>query len=285
MNDGGYEDLTILVNSCDAYDDVWDLYFSAFQEHASCLSNNIVLNTESKHYNNKILDVKTTNYLNKNKDQWGERLLHALSEIKTEYVLMVCEDYILESAISEEKLQSCLSFMRSNKEAAVIYLVKVFEDIVEDSGFDFEELKKYVDYKVNSAAAIWRKADLIRYVGSIDSPWAWEYFGSYRSYFDGKKFYQVSKQDSDLYHYNYSLGGAIYRGKWVRDVVEEKIKKYKLPININERGVADLADLPKRSAKWKIDFFCLGYRMIGFPVALFFFRALSKKILHKMGCS
>ena len=283
MDNGKYKDLTILVNSCDAYDDVWDLYFSAFQEYASCLSSNIVLNTESKYYNNKDLDVKTITYPNEKVDQWGKRLLNALSKIKSEYVLMVCEDFVLESTVDEEKIQACLSFMRSNKEAAVIYLAKVSEDVVTDS--DFEELKKYMDYKVNSAPAIWRKSDLIRYVGEVDSPWAWEYFGSYRSYFDGKKFYQVPTQNGDLYNYNSRLGGAIYRGKWVRDVVEEKIKKYKLSIDINERGVADLTDLPKRSIKWKIDFFYLGYRMIGFPVSLFFFRALSTKILRKMSCS
>ncbi len=283
MDKGKYKDLTVLVNSCDAYDDVWDLYFSAFQEYASCLSLNIVLNTESKHYNNKDLDVKTITYPNEKVDQWGKRLLNALSEIKSEYVLMVCEDFVLESMVDEKKIQACLEFMRSNKEVAVIYLAKVSEDVLTDSGF--EELKKYMDYKVNSAPAIWRKSDLIRYVGEVDSPWAWEYFGSYRSYFDGKKFYQVTKQNGDLYNYNSRLGGAIYRGKWVRDVVEEKIKKYKLSIDINERGVADLTDLPKRSIKWKIDFFYLGYRMIGLPVSLFFFRALSTKILRKMSRS
>ncbi|WP_257285963.1 hypothetical protein [Endozoicomonas sp. SESOKO1] len=283
MNHSNYQALTVLVNSCDAYEDVWGLFFSAYHEFASGLPANIALNTESKQYEDKCVNVETINFLNVKGDLWGKRLLHALKAIKTEYILMVCEDFVLESSLDKKRILDCLHFMKTHDETAAIYLVKVAEKIIKNSDIEFEELTRFMDYKVNSAPAIWRKNDLIRYVGEIDSPWAWEYFGSYRSYFDGRKFYQVPTKTGDLYIYNSKLGGAIYRGKWVRDVVENKIKKYNLPIDLENRGIANLSELPKRSLKWKVSFFYLGYRMIGLPVLLFFFRALCTKILRRNG--
>ena len=76
------------------------------------------------------------------------------------------------------------------------------------------------------------------------------------------------------------MGGAIYRGKWVGKIVVPLIAKYNLNIDLLQRGLADGNQKDnKRSFKWKIDFFLLGYKMIGYGVFLYIFRIIKMKLL------
>ena len=270
--------LTVLVNSCDAYEDLWDLFFAAYDEYASHLNLEIVLNLEVKNYYNKSLPVRVHSYVSHDGvDHWGGRLLSTLHNIETDYVLMVCEDFILEAKVGKKKIEDCIDFMDVNFDSSVIYISDVINTT--NSASQLEELPKMMNYKINTAPAIWRRSDLIRYLDYDDNPWAWEFFGSFRSYFNGKKFYQASSNDGAIYSYNSKLGGAIYRGKWVEDIVVDKIKRYKLNIDLSIRGVVDYHFVPKRNFLWKVKFFYDGYKMIGFWFVFFLFRSLKDKLL------
>ncbi len=279
-------DVTILVNSCDAYEDVWDLFFAALAEYWGHCDFDIVLNTEHKYYEASLDRVRTCNFPNSDGiANWGERLLNALNSIESEYIIMLCEDFIIEQALDEGRLDQCLEFMRANIDIAAFYLVNTSVDDEEVKNHQKNEgycpLPQMMDYKINSAPAIWRRSDLIGYVKCADTPWAWEFFGSYRAYYDDKRFFSVTQNAGDIYGYNSTLGGAIYRGKWVPEVVSDKIERYKLDIDLSERGVVDKMELPKRSLWWKISFFYLGYRMIGIGVFLFLIRVLKTKLYGK----
>ena len=281
-------DVTVLVNSCDAYEDVWDLFFAALKEHWQHCSFDIVLNTEQKYYKEDSKKIHTCNFLNFDGiENWGGRLLNALNSIESEYVIMLCDDFIIEQELNESRLEQCLDFMRTNIDVAAFYLVDTSVDEKEVKshqnleGYCYYSLSKMKDYKINSAPAIWRRSDLIGYVRYADTPWAWEFFGSYRAYFDGKRFFSVTQNAGDIYVYNSALGGAIYRGKWVLEVVNDKINRYKINIDLSKRGVVNKMELPKRSLWWKIKFFYLGFRMIGFGVFLFLIRVFKMKFYGK----
>ena len=142
---------------------------------------------------------------------------------------------------------------------------------------DFRILKDYADYRLNSVPSVWKKKDLLKYTRKFDNPWTWEIFGTYRTF--GKNiFYSTSSQQHDIFKYNSKKGGAIYRGKWVKEVVEDKIVKYKLNININSRGVVNQSEKVDRSFFWKINFLFLGFKSIGLKMFLFLFRYLKLKM-------
>jgi len=150
---------------------------------------------------------------------------------------------------------------------------------------DRKEGNKYVllddkvDYRLNSSPAIWRRKDLLGYTGVFDNPWAWEVFGTFRTIGDGKKLYCPSEKEEDIFKYNYNKGGAIYRGKWVRDVVVDKNEKYGLNVDFSERGFSIEDGHEKRSLKWKIDFILLGYKMVGLKVFSFIYRTFKSRFL------
>lgn len=272
----------IVVNTCDAYEDVWELFFRAFQEYWPDCKYRIVLNTENKKISLDYIDVKAHNFNSPNgNDIWGMRLKKTLQACESKYVLMLYDDFLLEGCVNQEKIIKCIKWLNDNPDVVVFYFTNIpVNQNINDCRFDsFELIPRKGDYKLNSAPSIWRRKKLIQFIQDKDNPWAWEFFGSYRTYKITDSFYCAKKANEDIYPYNYSMGGAIYRGKWVGQVVLPLIKKYNLKIDVNKRGLADdLQSNNKRSLMWKIRFLTLGFKMIGFGVFFYIYRVIRKKI-------
>lgn len=272
---------TIVINTCDEYSDVWELFFKAFEEYWEACDYKIVLNTE-------ILICNLSNVITHNfneistLDNWGKRFKQTLLDIDSEFVIMLYDDFILEENVNQDKIKQCIKWLEdeTNKNICAFYLIRNQNKNIDDGKFEgFEMLPLNADYKLNSAPALWRRDKLISFIEDNDSLWAWEYFGSYRAYNKQSIFYGIKKENEDIYPYNYSMGGAIYRSKWVSGVVLPLVDKYKLDLDLSKRGLIDKIDESnKRTLKWKIDFFKTGYKMIGLGVFLFAYRIIRKKI-------
>lgn len=275
--------LTVLVNSCDDYKDVWPLFFSAVEEYWSDHVK-IVLNSESVTYLSKkniythLLNPKHNNY------SWGFRLRETLKEIETKYVLALFDDFILEDYVDQNELSRIIEKMEKNSEISVVYLTKTDipkkeNSILFDASNDnsYVEVEDNVDFRLNSAPGLWRVEELLKYTGSIEDPWAWEVFGSYKTFNNDRKFFSVEDSGKDVFKYNYSKGGAIYRGKWVREIVENKNEKYKLNIDFKERGFSNSDSYEKRNFLWKAKFLKTGYNMVGFKVLNLIVSTLKRK--------
>lgn len=269
--------MAVVVNTCDSYHDVLDVFFYAFQEYWPDCPFSVIINTES---NQRSYPARTHNYVNSTKeDDWGARLLSTLNSIDTEFVLMVYDDFILDAPISNQRVDSALQLMRSKPTASVTYLMNTrLPSDESDTDEIFVKIKDKVDYRLNSAPAIWRRQDLINYTAPGDTPWAWEVFGTYKTWGDGKLFYSLNPKQKDIYHYNHLKGGAIYRGKWVRDVVDQITRKYPLKIDWTQRGFSSDTTFEKRSFMWKIRFMQTGFRMVGFKALNFFTGYIRNKI-------
>jgi len=263
-----HNDLTIVVNTCDAYHDVLGIFFQALQDCWPDCPYPVVINTESRTYTHPAL---VHHYRSPTgSDDWGARLRTTLSAIDSEFVMMLYDDFILDAPVSHERVHHALGLLLAEPSAAVTYLIdSALPLICTDTDDVFIPLKDRVDYRLNSAPAIWRKQDLMAYTKAGDTPWAWEVFGSYRTWGDGRVFYSLNPKQADIYPYNHSKGGAIYRGKWVREVVERVAQKYPLNIDWTVRGFSSDTVFEKRSFMWKIRFMQTGFRMVGFKALNF----------------
>jgi len=271
---------TILVNSCDAYKDVWPLFFAALDDYWPGRNVDIVLNTESSQKDlSNMVRVSSCND-DICRKYWGARFINALESVETDFIVVLYDDFILESQVDAKKINSLVAHMVKNTDIAVHYLTNVCPELLqdEDGGNQQILMKNGIEYRLNSSPALWRKSDLISYIGVYDTPWAWEVFGSYRTYIDNKKFYTPKSFLNNSYNYAYKKGGAIYRGKWVSSVVKDKIKKYKLNIDLQQRGISAEGEFEPRSLKWKVDFMILGYRMVGIKSLLFIYRYIKIKL-------
>lgn len=265
-------DVTIVVNSCDAYSDVLELFFKALDEYWPDNQYPVVVNTESS---------TLLGYTEEQKGgvTWGQRLIDLLYKIETEYVVMVFDDFLLEDFVDKNKLNAVFNLLQSDRDSSVFYLnAACVSDHVDEPENDYRLLKDGVDFRLNSVPAVWKREELIRYTRGVDSPWAWEVFGSYRTFNKGRNFYSSSSQQCNIFRYNYKKGGAIYRGKWVREVVEDKIQKYGLDIDLERRGIVDFSESVDRTFGWKVSFLVTGYKSIGFGVLRFVFRYVKTKL-------
>ncbi|MFC3701990.1 hypothetical protein ACFOND_10090 [Reinekea marina] len=255
----------MIVNSCNDYGDVVPLFLAALKEYWPSWDGDIIINNE------KYLEVNHLTDLKRREVTWGKRLQLILQSIQTNYVLMVFDDYILESKVNVSKFNEFMEILAKDENQSVFYLNAVcLRDHSDDKVSNFRILKDKVDFRINSAPAVWRKNDLQSYVGEKDNPWAWEVFGTYRSFGDGKVFCSPSSVENNLFNYNYKKGGAIYRGKWVREVVVDKCEKYGIDIDFNKRGFTDDLANEKRTWLWKVKFIWLGFRMVGFKSLYYF---------------
>ena len=268
-------DLTIVVNTCDAYHDVLGIFFHALRDCWPDCPYPVVVNTES---NKQPYPARVHNHVSRNgTDDWGARLRSTLGSIDSEYVLMLYDDFILNEPVSNQRMASALQMLQSQAQAVVAYLIDTALPLsIEKTDQMFIALKDRVDYRLNSAPAIWRKQALMDYTANGDNPWAWEVFGTYRTWGDGNLFYSLNPTQKDIYPYNHAKGGAIYRGKWVREVVEQVAHKYPLDIDWSQRGFSSDTVFEKRSFMWKLRFMRIGYQMVGLKALNFlmgYFRA------------
>ena len=264
-------DVTVLVNSCDAYKDVQVLFYKALNEYWPDIPYKVVMNSES----NELLGYTDKEKIEK---PWGARLIDILNKINSKYVIMLFDDFILEDKIDQDKINATLNLLENENRSSVFYLnVASVREHKDDPSSDYRILKNQADYRLNSVPAVWKKKDLLKYTRKFDNPWTWEIFGTYRTF--GKNiFYSTSSQQYDIFKYNSRKGGAIYRGKWVKEVVENKIAKYKLNLDLSKRGIVNQSEKVNRSFFWKINFLLLGFKSIGIKMFLFLFKYLKLKM-------
>ena len=85
------QDVTILVNSCDLYEDAWDPFFRLLKIQWPDCAYPVILNTETKEYHCDFMDVRTVK--SGKKRSWSARLKYALDQIETRFVLFSLEDF------------------------------------------------------------------------------------------------------------------------------------------------------------------------------------------------
>lgn len=273
--------VTVIVNSCDAYSDLWDIFFLCMTEYWPECTYSIVLNTERKKYSQCTgiyFDIKVHNFYSDDVDLWGRRLITTLKDTASTYVIMLYDDFLLNAPVNHGRIKALVDLMSATPSIDVVYLTKlpgVNKGPKHKNGL--VSLAPSADYRLNSAPAIWRTKALLSFTGKKDNPWAWEYFGSYRTFGVSSVFLAIADSGEDIYTYDYRKGGAIYRGKWVLEVINPIIEKYKLKINTAHRGTVDSDYFPKRNLQWKLSFMSTGIQMIGPRFLHVVYRILRKK--------
>ncbi|MBR4791793.1 MAG: hypothetical protein IK024_12955 [Treponema sp.] len=273
------ENCSILINSCDSYEDIWTPFFSCFEEHWKNCPYPIYLNTETKSYEFGDLKIHSLHSFNKH-CAWGERLRDCLSRINTEYVLMLFDDFCLENKVNQKEIELCLNALHENEDIDAFYIIHVFPELTENNNKKFVEVPRGKAYRLNSAPGVWRKSRLLEYTGKIDTPWAWEYYGTYRTEKLKQSKIYVLNALADLYPYNYRMGGAIHKGKWVKSVIEPINKKYNLNIDFSKRGFDDEIE-HKVSFLYRLKFRYIGFRMLGLKALYIYIDRIIKRMIGK----
>ena len=107
-------DLSILVNSCDSFEDCWDPFFKLFEKYWPDCNLPIILNTEYKVFDNKKVVSSKSACGFKKKLTWSEALLNALNLVDTEFILYLQEDYFIEEYVDVDSIRKAVNFLKLN---------------------------------------------------------------------------------------------------------------------------------------------------------------------------
>lgn len=147
-----HKDCTILVCSCDSYEDCWEPFFELFRKYWPDCPYDIVLNTESKAFRMDGLDIACHQFYKAGESvPYGERLLRHLEEIDTPTIMIMMDDFFIRRNVSTEKIQYCINELKKNPDIAVFSFDSVKDDMNRDDGKynDFMLRPKNGEYKMN----------------------------------------------------------------------------------------------------------------------------------------
>jgi len=234
------EKLTILVCSCDNYADLWSPFFILLKKYWNPRDIRILLNTESLDFSMDGLDVECIH--SPNEKQYGQRMLNALSQVKTEYVLLMLDDFFLRQPVNEARIAEIIRWM--DQDPNIIYFNcdpnSVYADWEVDKYPGFRRIPPGNPYTFSMQAAIWRTASLKKSWLPAVNPWEWETLTNVLSYrWRRKKFYCANSRDGiflDYGHYRYGDIWGVYRGKWYLDDMEPLFKKENILIDFSIRN-------------------------------------------------
>ena len=220
------KDVTILVNSCDKYEDAWEPFFRLLKiQWPECENCKIVLSTESKIYNCDFLNVKTIiSPLSPKNCAWSTRLKHTLEQIDTEYVLFFLEDFFLLEKVQTDIFEKALSILKNNAKICLVEFPSVEQNYKAIESIIYEKVFKKVSliepYRAKVMVSLWRKKDFQNLLFENENPWVCEKETSIRTIAYNKKIlrqdYLFSKP-TFYYHINPKLGFGITQGKWLKN--------------------------------------------------------------------
>ena len=216
------EKCSVLVSSCDKYRDAWLPFFTLLGKYWKDRPYPVYLNTESEKVT-EVAGVPVTSISCPYKNcSWSRRLIHALKQIKSEYVIFMLEDFFIMSPVDQKEIERCISIMDARPKIANI-----------NFGYGkYLENGEYIDkiyairsrntsYYLNAQAALWRRKTLIKLLSPYESAWQFELYGSERAKLYNLDFV-IRKDDILLFDYRTQIGFGygIQKGMWLSGNVE-----------------------------------------------------------------
>ncbi|MCE2717030.1 MAG: hypothetical protein ACK4V2_03850 [Pseudomonadota bacterium] len=179
-----FSDLSIVVFSCDKYQELWKPFFEMlFKSWPSLKTKNahvpIYLVANSQKYN----DPRITTVNIENEKSWSDNALTVLAQVKTKYVLILLEDYFF-TRIDTKRLHDVFNFMKSHDVAycqiayngtdiAIRKKAEVFPGVAEKDRYEL--------WRTSLFACIWRTKDMAHTLKSGENIWDFEVAGNLRS--------------------------------------------------------------------------------------------------------
>ena len=228
------EKITLLVNSCDAYSDLWDLFFKALQVQWPDCKFPVALLSETKNHSG-YPELKIINF---NSPCWGEMLKNALKEIETPYVLPFLDDFVLKEKFTGHKvIDRAVKMLDENPDIGVVYLHRhpyALQDRTEFEGFGL--IPRKASYKLTTYFGLWRKTYLDKCIWGTENPWEWETLISRYAWRFKEREYALLKDSEEIFEI--TGGGVLKGGRWNQ---EAKIlaDRYGVKIDFLKRGFFD----------------------------------------------
>ena len=247
MKDNKVE-IAVLVNSCDAYSDLWEYYFYFVNTYWADCPYQYYMNTETKKcdYKTQAGQVKTLNSGKKLK--WSHRILVALNNIKENYVIMMCEDSFFYDKVRQDILLDCEKMLQQDSSIGCISFDQHIPDnfSLGKSGEQFRIRNNKENFLATAYCSLWKKSYLKKILRKTESPWDFELYGTVRARHYKEKQYVVTPGAPLVFPFEIkgNAGCGVSGGKWSKGNIA-LFKKHNLKCDFEKRGFMDWTDIEK----------------------------------------
>ena len=220
-------DCSLIIMSCDTYEDTWQPFFKLKEKYwKDCpYETYVVSETKDCMYANTI----------KQEGAWTKRLREALKEIKTDYVLLMLDDFFIRDYVDQKRIDK----IKFNDNTAVYNFELAYESKIKGNaknGFKLRENNS--SYMLSCQPSIWNRKILIELLDKDMTPHEWEYQILNSKY----EFYiNVGDLIIDIGYYNHKKW-SIVNGKWHKEIVPF-FERENIDIDYTRRGFYDIPTL------------------------------------------
>ena len=242
---------SILINTCDKFEDCWDPFFKLFKLYWSDCRGSIYLNTEYKDYSYPGLSVvPVKGCVGKSFKgkfaTWSSCLKWALDKMDSDIVLYIQEDYFLKAPVKNDLVEKYVKLMYEHPDIKCIHLTDQAVRTCVKSEFENLDIVEFNQrYRVSCQAALWRREELYALIREYEDAWLFEEFGSQRSAVMKSKYLCVSRDFVKLNQFEiipYIFTGIV-QGRWFEETVP-LFEKHGIEMDFTKRGM--LKDAPKK---------------------------------------
>ena len=214
----------VVVLTCDKYEDAWEPFFILKDRYWKDCKYKTYLITETK-------KCKYCETININENIWSKRVRDGLSKLKSDYVIILLEDFFIRENVDSKRIEFCMNNFPKNA-ACFNFEFSLDKNDLESDIEGFKIKTKESSYKCSCQAALWDRKKLIQLLSYDCNPWVWETSEPIKDY----DFYINSSNYIINYGYkNYQWFG-IRGSKWCKKDVVPLFKKENIYVDFSKRG-------------------------------------------------
>lgn len=230
---------TVLVNSCDAFEDCWLPFFQLFSRYWVTCEAKILLNTERKNWACNLVHVECTQVQGGGSEllSWSKCLIRALDQVQTPLVLYFQEDYFIHQKVRSDLIHRSVDHMIANPQVKHIGLTKhgSHGPFLKTDQDWLHLIPRNARYRISTQAGLWRVDALRSYLRPEENGWMFEIFGTWRSSRRNDIFLCA---DHDPAHGGPAidyLHTGIIKGRWLREI-QNVFEANGIDIDYSRRG-------------------------------------------------
>lgn len=245
-----HSDVTVVICSCDKYEDAWFPFFEMLRIYGGDFAYPIVLNTEQKSYSNAHFDVRVIN--TPGRATWSERMKNVLSQIETEYIFLLLEDYFLKAPFDHERFGIALEYMRAHEDVGFMDIAPRYASNAEEARAyqkltDIEDeffVRENKKFNITLVPSLWRRNVFMDLLRDHEDVWSFEYFSGIRARNSGIKVVRYITRTPTIYEYDFQVwtGMGITRGQWLPKNVTF-FEKHGVAVNYDNLGILNVTSL------------------------------------------
>ena len=215
-------DYTVLINSCDSFEDCWPAFFRLFAKYWPSCDARLLLNTERKDWSfeGAVIECTKVALTTKRGLTWSECLLAALDRIDTPFVLYMQEDYFLDHPVDVAVVDRSIEVLRRRPDIQQIGLSRhgsMGPFLVSDEP-GYVVVRRNARYRISTQASLWRVETLKSYLRAEENGWMFEIFGTMRSARRKETFLMVDMNGRHNVSPIEYLHTGIIKGRWLREI-------------------------------------------------------------------